>query len=106
MPHNPGPSLLPLSSTTFSPPSPPSTTRTFSLSEHITPAISKPLVAQFPSQHLTIGCGAAIFHVASGRVVVCYHERDKYWFLPKGRRDAGEESGQAAEREGYEEVSS
>jgi hypothetical protein len=28
----------------------------------------------------------------------------KYYFLPKGRRDAGEESGTGAEREGYEEV--
>lgn len=36
--------------------------------------------------------------------MLCYHSRDKYFFLPKGRRDAGEESGRAAEREGYEEA--
>ena len=46
----------------------------------------------------------AIFHIASSRVVVCYHPRDKYWFLPKGRRDANEDSGAGAVREGYEEV--
>lgn len=66
---------------------------------------SHPVYASFPSSNLTIGCGVAIFHLASSRVVVCYHTRDKYWFLPKGRRDSGEESGRAAEREGFEEVS-
>lgn len=66
---------------------------------------SRPVYASFPSSNLTIGCGVAIFHLASSRVVLCYHTRDKYWFLPKGRRDSGEESGRAAEREGFEEVS-
>jgi hypothetical protein len=49
----------------------------------------------------------AIFHVASARVVVCRavdRRHGEYFFLPKGRRDAGEESGPGAEREGYEEV--
>ncbi|KAH7047526.1 hypothetical protein B0J12DRAFT_711482 [Macrophomina phaseolina] len=62
-----------------------------------------PVVAQYPCEHLVIGCGVAIFHVASARVVLCYHSRDRYWFLPKGRRDAGEETTRAAEREGFEE---
>jgi len=65
---------------------------------------SVPVFAQFSAHHLVIGCGVAIFHVASARVVVCYHSRDRYWFLPKGRRDAGETSERAAEREGFEEV--
>lgn len=68
------------------------------------PARSPAVVAQFPCEHLVIGCGVAIFHVASARVVLCYHSRDHYWFLPKGRRDAGEETTRAAEREGFEEV--
>lgn len=64
---------------------------------------SQPVYANFPSEKLTIGAGVAIFHLASERVVVCYHTRDKYWFLPKGRRNANEETTRAAEREGFEE---
>ena len=63
-----------------------------------------PVIASFDSEHLTIGAGVAIFHLASSRVVVCYHPVHDYWFLPKGRRDANEETGSAAEREGFEEV--
>ena len=36
-------------------------------------------------------------------MVLCRHSADKYWFLPKGRRDAGEASNAGAEREGFEE---
>ncbi|KAK3636941.1 hypothetical protein LTR56_012601 [Elasticomyces elasticus] len=64
---------------------------------------SQPVHASFPSEKLTIGAGVAIFHLASERVVVCYHSRDHYWFLPKGRRNANEETLRAAEREGFEE---
>ena len=64
---------------------------------------SPPVYANFPSEKLTIGAGVAIFHLATKRVVVCYHSRDKYWFLPKGRRNANEETTRAAEREGFEE---
>lgn len=67
------------------------------------PQPSCPVNASFPSSHLTIGAGVAIFHLASSRVVVCYHSRDGYWFLPKGRRDANESTIHAAEREGFEE---
>ncbi|KAK7521043.1 uncharacterized protein IWZ02DRAFT_452565 [Phyllosticta citriasiana] len=67
------------------------------------PRSSAPVVANFASHHLTIGCGVAIFHVASQKVVLCFHSRDRYWFLPKGRKDAGEDLGRAAEREGFEE---
>ncbi|KAF2183082.1 hypothetical protein K469DRAFT_583896 [Zopfia rhizophila CBS 207.26] len=64
------------------------------------------VIAQFAGEDLVIGGGVAIFHIASERVVVC-SAVDRfgwtYYFLPKGRRDAGEESGRGAEREGYEE---
>lgn len=72
-----------------------------------TPQSTTPIFAQFSSENLVLGAGVAIFHIASGRVVLCSAE-DRYgrtyYFLPKGRRDAGEESGRGAEREGYEEV--
>ncbi|KAL8729713.1 MAG: hypothetical protein Q9166_004541 [cf. Caloplaca sp. 2 TL-2023] len=67
------------------------------------PSSNPPVVANFDSAHLTIGAGVAIFHLATSRVVVCYHSKDRYWFLPKGRRDAGEDSSTGAEREGFEE---
>jgi hypothetical protein len=72
-----------------------------------TPANSTPVPAQYAGGDFIVGGGVAIFHVATGRVVICSaeHRRGKtYYFLPKGRRDAGEESGTGAEREGYEEV--
>jgi hypothetical protein len=66
-----------------------------------------PVISQYPGDKFVVGGGVAIFHLASSRVVIC-SDRDrrgtKYYFLPKGRRDAGEESGTGAEREGYEEV--
>lgn len=65
-----------------------------------------PIVGHWDSAHTTIGAGVAIFHLASSRVVLCYHSVDNYWFLPKGRRDCGEDSGVGAEREGFEEVRS
>ncbi|ORY06142.1 hypothetical protein BCR34DRAFT_36637 [Clohesyomyces aquaticus] len=71
------------------------------------PASTFPTIfAQFSSQDFVIGGGVAIFHIASQRVVICSavdRRGRKYYFLPKGRRDAGEESGRGAEREGYEE---
>ncbi|KAF2237227.1 hypothetical protein EV356DRAFT_29388 [Viridothelium virens] len=65
---------------------------------------SAPIYAHFTAENLTIGAGVAIFHVASERVVVCYHPKEDYWFLPKGRRDANEETAVGAVREGYEEA--
>lgn len=73
---------------------------------NLQPCSSGAVQVQFPSENITIAGGVAIFHIASQRVVVCRHSVHEYWFLPKGRRDAGEESGKGAEREGYEEVSS
>jgi 8-oxo-dGTP pyrophosphatase MutT (NUDIX family) len=67
-------------------------------------SLSTPVYAEFSARNFITGCGVAIFHVKSERVVLCYHTKDKYWFLPKGRRDAGEETRRAAEREGFEEV--
>jgi len=65
-----------------------------------------PVIAQFDGNSFVVGGGVAIFHVATGRVVVCslIYRGQQVYFLPKGRRDAGEESGTGAEREGYEEV--
>ncbi|MCJ1274394.1 hypothetical protein MMC21_002190 [Puttea exsequens] len=67
------------------------------------PKSSAPAIGSYDSAHTTIGGGVAIFHLATNRVVLCYHTVQKYWFLPKGRRDANEDSGSGAEREGFEE---
>lgn len=67
------------------------------------PPSSTPHVAQFAGGNFVIGGGVAIFHVKSGRVVLLYHPRDNYYFLPKGRRDVNETTEQGAEREGFEE---
>lgn len=69
----------------------------------MTSQASTPIYASFPSDKLTIGAGVAIFHLATARVVLCYHSRDHYWFLPKGRKNANEDVRHAAEREGFEE---
>lgn len=68
------------------------------------PTSDPPTIGNWDSAHITIGAGVAIFHIASSRVVVCYHPVHKYWFLPKGRRDASEDTGSGTEREGFEEV--
>jgi len=65
--------------------------------------MSHPVYAEFPAHNLVTGCGVAIFHIKTERVVLCYHTTEHHWFLPKGRRDAGEEARRAAEREGFEE---
>lgn len=65
--------------------------------------VSLPTYAQYDSTHTQIAAGVVIFHVASARAVVCYHTRDHYYFLPKGRKDAGETVERAACREGFEE---
>ena len=62
-----------------------------------------PTYTHYPSELLTLGAGVAIFHLATARVILCYHTRDKYYFLPKGRKNAGESLERAAEREGFEE---
>ncbi|KAF2850105.1 hypothetical protein T440DRAFT_490006 [Plenodomus tracheiphilus IPT5] len=69
------------------------------------PRTFPPLIAQYSGSNFIVGGGVAIFHIATGRVVICCAQDrgSPYYFLPKGRRDAGEESGTGAEREGYEE---
>lgn len=74
------------------------------LSQDQSPKPSPPVIGNWDSAHVTIGAGVAIFHLATERVVLCYHSVKKNWFLPKGRRDANEDTGPAAEREGFEEV--
>ena len=72
------------------------------------PKSSTVIFGQFLAEDFVQGGGVAIFHLASERVVICSakdrHGRT-YYFLPKGRRDAGEEAAKGAESEGYEEVS-
>ena len=68
------------------------------------PKADLPIVGNWDSANTTIGAGVAIFHLASSRVVLCYHSTNNYYFLPKGRRDASEDTGSGAEREGFEEV--
>lgn len=58
----------------------------------------------FDAMHTVIGAGVAIFHLASAQVVLCKHSVKDFYFLPKGRRDANEETRTGAEREGFEEV--
>lgn len=70
----------------------------------MSPSASAPICANYPSEKLTIGCGVAIFHLATSRVVLCYHSRDRYYFLPKGRKNTNEPHTRAAEREGFEET--
>ena len=64
-----------------------------------------PIQGDILSYRLCIGGGVAIFHLATACVVICRHSVKGYWFLPKGRRDIGEDSCSGAEREGFEEVS-
>jgi len=71
------------------------------------PRAFQPAIAQYPGDKFVVGGGVAIFHLATQRVVICSavdRRHGQYYFLPKGRRDAGEESGTGAEREGFEEV--
>ena len=70
---------------------------------HNQPTSSPPTIANYPSTHLTLGAGVAIFHLATARVILCYHSTEHYYFLPKGRKDVNEPLTCAAEREGFEE---
>lgn len=67
------------------------------------PKADPPVTGNWDGANMSIGAGVAIFHLASCRVVLCYHSTRKYYFLPKGRRDASEDTGSGAEREGFEE---
>ena len=65
---------------------------------------SRPVVANFDSTHILFAAGVAIFHLATSRVIICRAGNSGGHFLPKGRRDAGEETWTTAVREGFEEV--
>lgn len=56
------------------------------------------------SSDFMLGSGMVIIQPSTGKVVVLYETVQKYWFLPKGRKDIGESLEQAALREAYEEV--
>ena len=62
------------------------------------PTSDMPVCGNFSSENVTLGGGVAIFHLASSRVVLCYHNRDRYHFLPKGRKDMNEAPLRGAER--------
>ncbi|KAI4749057.1 hypothetical protein E4T50_00675 [Aureobasidium sp. EXF-12298] len=64
---------------------------------------SSPVDKYFPSDSLVIGAGVTIFHLATSRIVICKDTRNGVFFLPKGRKDASEETTITAIREGYEE---
>lgn len=66
--------------------------------------VNRPVYKTFMGRQFIHGGGVAIFHVASARVVVVHHTKENHYFLPKGRRDIGEDSVAGAEREGFEEV--
>ncbi|KAF1958348.1 hypothetical protein CC80DRAFT_29155 [Byssothecium circinans] len=73
---------------------------------HTTPPSTQAIFGQIASENFVQGGGVAIFHLKSARVVICSAEDRQgrtYYFLPKGRRDAGEDAGRGAEREGFEE---
>jgi 8-oxo-dGTP pyrophosphatase MutT (NUDIX family) len=55
------------------------------------------------SDNSLTGAGVTIFHLATSRIVICKDTRNGVFFLPKGRKDASEETTITAIREGYEE---
>jgi hypothetical protein len=57
------------------------------------------------SSNVMLGAGMVILQPSTEKIVVLYHQRYKYWFLPKGRKDVGESLEATALREAYEEVS-
>lgn len=76
------------------PPGPPA------LSDLSTPAVPDSL--WFASDFL-LGAGMVILQPATDKIVVVYDSASRTWFLPKGRKDVGESTEQAALREAYEE---
>ena len=51
-----------------------------------------------------VGAGMVVLQPATGKVMLLYAPRGKYWFFPKGRKDVGETLERTALREAYEEV--
>ena len=68
------------------------------------PTSDAPASGNSNSENTVFATGVAIFHLASRRVVLCYHTTHKFYDLPKGLRDASEETLSAAEREGFKQV--
>ena len=58
----------------------------------------------FFANDFMLGAGMVILQPSSGKVVLVYDTQDKYWFLPRGRKDVGETLEQTALREAHEEV--
>ena len=71
------------------------------LSSFATPAVPD---SAWCSANFMLGAGMVILQPSTQKVVVVHHQRLKYWFLPRGRKDVGESLESAALREAYEEV--
>ncbi|EJD43363.1 hypothetical protein AURDEDRAFT_32946, partial [Auricularia subglabra TFB-10046 SS5] len=50
-----------------------------------------------------LGSGCVILQPSTSRIVLIWDHEEKYWMLPRGRKDLGESLQEAALREGYEE---
>lgn len=68
------------------------------------PESDPPVFGNWNSDNTVFATGVAISHIASRRVVLCYHTTRRYYFLPKGYRDASAEMLSAAESEGFKAV--
>jgi hypothetical protein len=60
--------------------------------------------ALFHCADFRLAAALVILQPSSGKIVVVYDTATGEWFVPRGRKDAGESIEQAALREGYEEV--
>jgi len=69
-------------------------------------AFSSPAVpnSAWCASNFMVGAGMVILQPSTGKVVVLYDEKNKFWFLPRGRKDVGESLEATALREAYEEV--
>ncbi|KAF5375430.1 hypothetical protein D9615_007919 [Tricholomella constricta] len=70
------------------------------LSEFSSPPVPN---SGWASENFMFGAGMVIIQPSSHKIVVIYDTRDKYWFLPRGRKDMGESLEATAIREAYEE---
>jgi hypothetical protein len=70
-------------------------------SEFSSPAI---INSGFANMNFMLGAGMVVFQPSTDKVVIVTDTQRKDWFLPRGRKDVGEELGQTALREAYEEV--
>lgn len=70
------------------------------LSKFSSPAVPN---SGWSSQNFMLGAGMVIIQPSTHKIVVVYDTKQKYWFFPRGRKDAGESLEVTAIREAYEE---